>query len=314
MFCQKCGNQIPDGSTSCNFCGAPQQAQPSAFEGGFQQPVQPVTPPPVQPVQPVQPVPPVTPPPAPKKKNNILLIILIAVLAVGVIIGAIFIANPDILDSGSSSSQSEEKDDDDDKKDKKKDKDTNSDEDEEEEYTDEDVDSDSSYIDVDDAESALDDVLDTLTYDSSSYEAEDILTYGEGYDSLSSDEYNEMMVYMEIFESHFNYEIVDSYSIDDETVGFTVNIQTVDYDEVIGLLYSELETNYDYYSNLSEEELNDELVDILAECVAYSESVVTEIEFEVYYDDYYGEWSVDISPLIDEFENGFNNAMSAYEN
>lgn len=30
MYCQKCGRVIPDDSVFCNFCGAPQQAQPAA--------------------------------------------------------------------------------------------------------------------------------------------------------------------------------------------------------------------------------------------------------------------------------------------
>ncbi|MBE6783153.1 MAG: hypothetical protein E7536_04005 [Ruminococcaceae bacterium] len=105
MFCQKCGNQVPDGSANCNFCGAPQQIQPSGFEGESQQNPSSGYEGNSQLIQPA------TPTPKPKKNNKIILIVIIAVLAVVAVVAAIFIAKPDIFGSGSSSSlQSVEKD------------------------------------------------------------------------------------------------------------------------------------------------------------------------------------------------------------
>lgn len=67
MFCNNCGNQIPEGTKFCNNCGASQDAAPVA-----QAPVTPAQAP--APTQPAAP-----------KKNNTLLIAIVAAIAVVVI-------------------------------------------------------------------------------------------------------------------------------------------------------------------------------------------------------------------------------------
>lgn len=88
MFCQKCGNQLPDGSVSCNFCGAPQQnapqpqfiQQPPMQQQFIQPPMQQYAQPPVPPQ---------------KNNNKTVLIAVIAALVViiGVLVG-VFVIKP----------------------------------------------------------------------------------------------------------------------------------------------------------------------------------------------------------------------------
>ena len=83
MFCQNCGNQIPDGSVSCNFCGASQQSSTSLEQPFFAPPV-----PPVQP--PVQPEP-------PKKDNSnktVLITIIAALIVIIAVMVGIFVIKP----------------------------------------------------------------------------------------------------------------------------------------------------------------------------------------------------------------------------
>ena len=207
MFCQKCGNQIPDGSMCCNFCGAPQQAKSSGFENGSQ-PAQQINPPVV---------PPVAPPPAPKK-NNTLLIVIIAILAVVTVLAAIVIAKPDIFDSGSSSSsQSEEKDD------KKKDDEDESESEKETVTQKEDV-----PTDAENAEAALDYYLNCL-YDPYSDETIDLLSDGRGFPTQTEESiYN---FYCDIL-NYYDYEIT-GYEEDGDIMVFTVDIETIDFYSIV---------------------------------------------------------------------------------
>lgn len=51
MFCPKCGNQLPEDSVFCAFCGTPVTATPNAQKDEFFEDVRPAA----QPVQPAQP-------------------------------------------------------------------------------------------------------------------------------------------------------------------------------------------------------------------------------------------------------------------
>jgi len=189
MFCPKCGNQIPDGSVVCNFCGAPQQNLAAT------------------PSQPIQPIQPVTPQPAPKKKNNAVLIAIVAVLSVLVIVAGVFIAFPDILDGGKpTTTQSEKK-----KKSNKNNSSANSD----------DVDT---SDDEQEATEALEETLDCL-YDPDSDECIDILTKGKG---LANDEAELYYYIYKSMLNYYSYEITDCEKDGDNYV-FTVDINTVDF-------------------------------------------------------------------------------------
>ncbi len=276
MFCQKCGNQIPDGSVNCNFCGAPLQNQPAptqpvSFEGGH---------------QPVQPAQPAAPSPAPKKKNTTLLIIIIAILAVAVIVGAIFIANPDILDSGSSSSQSEEKDDDDDDNDKKNEdkaqsnKNNNS-------SNDNNNNDEHSNVDADDAEDALSEYLDVM-YVHDPDEFEMWITEGESFDSLSEDDLFAAMVFAYALNDR-SYSILSSDQISDNSYSFEVEFEVADFYEAAYIFEDEL---YD----LTEDDLDaisdEEVLSFILECIAESESTYCEFDVIITYDEDIG-WYVE---------------------
>lgn len=139
MFCNKCGNPIPDGSAFCPACGnkievAP-VAAPVAPVAAPVAPVAPVVEAPVAapaapapvveaPVAPVQPVyaAPVAPQPAPKKKKNpTLLIVIIAIVALLAVAAALLFltdAGKELCDDWFGTSLSDSDDDKDDKKDK----------------------------------------------------------------------------------------------------------------------------------------------------------------------------------------------------
>ncbi|MBQ3202523.1 MAG: zinc-ribbon domain-containing protein [Clostridia bacterium] len=112
MFCNKCGNPIPDGSAFCPACGNKIEVAPVAPA--------PVVEAPVAPVQPVYAAP-VAPQPAPKKKPNVLLIVIIAIVAVLAVAAALLFltdAGKELCDDWFGTSLSDNSDDEDDKKDK----------------------------------------------------------------------------------------------------------------------------------------------------------------------------------------------------
>lgn len=132
MFCNKCGNPIPDGSAFCPACGnkieaapvAPVAAPVAAPAPVVEAPVAaPAAPAPVveSPVAPVQPVyaAPVAPQPAPKKKKNpTLLIVIIAIVALLAVAAALLFltdAGKELCDDWFGTSLSDNSDDEDDK-------------------------------------------------------------------------------------------------------------------------------------------------------------------------------------------------------
>ena len=122
MFCNKCGNPIPDGSAFCPACGNKIEVAPVAPAPVVEAPVAaPATPAPVveAPAAPVQPVyaAPVAPQPAPKKKKNpTLLIVIIAIVALLAVAAALLFltdAGKELCDDwfGTSLSDSDDEDD-----------------------------------------------------------------------------------------------------------------------------------------------------------------------------------------------------------
>lgn len=110
MFCNKCGNPIPDGSAFCPACGNKVEAAPVAPA--------PVVEAPVAPVQPVYAAL-VAPQPAPKKKKNpTLLIVIIAIVALLAVAAALLFltdAGKELCDDWFGTSLSDSDDDEDDK-------------------------------------------------------------------------------------------------------------------------------------------------------------------------------------------------------
>lgn len=230
MFCQKCGNQIPDGSINCNFCGAPQQNAP------IQQ--QPFVQPPVMP--PVQ----NTPPTPQKEKNN--KTVLIAIIAALVVIIAVIVIVFVIPKS---------KDDDDTTKKPKETTITT------ENRTEKRTNAPTPAIDDDDAVEAVDDYLSYLN----SKKLFDVL--GEDVSELGEYKDAAFMI-CDAFLFSYDYSISDTQKIDNSTFEVKVKFKVPDDNESV--IYSIFEEANKYSEPATEEETFELVADIISEVLASS--------------------------------------------
>ena len=230
MFCQKCGNQIPDGSVNCNFCGAPQQNAP------VQQP--PFAQPPVMP--PVQPTPPT---PQKEKNNKTVLIAIIAALVVIIAVIVIVFVVP------------KSKDDDDTTKKPKETTITT------ENRTEERTNAPTPAIDDDDAVEAVDDYL--------SYLNSKKLFAVLGKNASELGEYEDAaLLICDAFLFSYDYSISDTQKIDDSTFEVKVKFTVPDNNESV--IYSIIEEADKYSEPATEEEAFELIADIVGDVLASS--------------------------------------------
>lgn len=297
MFCQKCGNQIPDGSTHCNYCGAPLQTQTTPTN---------IAPQPVQPIQATQPV------SKPKKSGNVILIAIISVLVVIVLaLVGIFVIKPALEGDSSSDSSSSSKEKDDDDKDNDKDEDKTEDKD-----NDKDNDKDDKELTIEEqAEKALDTNLKNYT-SADSYELLEAM--GMDISEAPSEEVLNLVAdFMFSFAGKFEYEIISSEKIDNETVNVTLEVETIDGEKAVEVFYEDFMAYYlanmSEMESLSEDEAGELYITLMTD-VLDDPAVGTktdEVVIEMTLTD--GEWTFDEEKIFDIMSGDFFSALENFE-